>query len=525
MKVWILAVIATLVVSAQTDPIGWQAEEAESKGNIAVAWAMYAQAAALDPGNEKWAGKVLSLRAAALDKAKVAIGSGAEDLPELDPSIVRPITEDELAEVKRMLPPPQLRPNPGTHKFDVRGPARQVIEQTLHLCGIEAIFDSQYDVSQTVQLRLDEASCADAISALGLLSDSFLVAISEKLALVVRDTPEKRREQERFAAITIPLPEPVGVPEAQEAARGVQQLLEIQKFAVDSTRRLVLIRDRVSKVRLAEMLYHQLMTQRPEVVVEVEFLQVTKQRDMTFGVDLQTMTQIVNFGGLLNSTPQLTSMFRGFITFGGGLTLFGIGITDARMFATMTDSQTQLLQRAMVRTQDSRETTLHIGNRFPIITQQFVGEIPEDNERPIYRPPPTIQFEDLGFSMKLTPRIHGATEVTLKIDTEFRVLTGQSNNGIPVIANRQFTGEVRLREGEWAVAAGLTGHSSTRGFTGIIGLSEIPGLGYALRNNTRNRRNDEVLIVLKPQIVNTGAAYAVPRPLWVGTETRSLPPL
>jgi general secretion pathway protein D len=318
----------------------------------------------------------------------------------------------------------------------------------------------------------------------------------------------------------------VTVQEAQEAARNVQQLFEIQKFAIDSVRRLVLIRDKASKVRMASMIYQQLMTRRPEVFVEVEFLQVVKQRDTNFGIDLQTMTQIVNFGGLLNSTvpESITSAFRGFLTFGGGLTLFGIGVTDSRVFASMTDSQTRLVQNATLRSLDNQQATLHVGSRFPIMTQGYFGA-PVTGDEQVFRPPPTIQFEDLGLSLKITPRVHGTDEVTLNVESEFKVLTGQTSNGIPVISNRKFLGQVRLRAGEWAVAAGLMSRENTKGYTGIAGLSEIPLIGTALRNNNRSKMDTDVLLVLKPRILHPGPAFDMPPPLWVGTETKALPPI
>ncbi len=512
-------------VRAAEEPLGWQAEQAEKDGNIVRAWLLYSQAAALEPNNRKYAGKALSLRMAALDKSQIVVSRDPLTLPDLDPRIVQSIPDKEIAELRRLLPPVDLKPKPGRRAFDFAGPVRNVVEKTLEACGIGTVVDSGFDATQTIRLRLDDASCAEAIQGVELLGGIFLSPISETLALVVRETAEKRREQDRTAAISVPLPETYTVQEAQEAARSVQQTLEIQRLAVDPTRRIVVIRDRAWKVKAGALILTQLMTRRPEVVVDVEFMQIARQRDTRFGLDLQTMTQIVNFGGLWNSPIAAPGGFTAFLTFGGGLTLFGIGITDYRVFASMTDTRATILQRSTLRSLDNQAATLHVGDRFPIATQVYVGGEDLDPSVPLFRPPPQIQFEDLGLTLKITPRVHGAEDVTLNIESEFKVLTSQSSNGIPVISNRKYLGQVRLRSGEWAVAAGLTTRSLSQGYTGLVGLSQIPGAGIALRNNTRSRTENEVLIVLKPRVLHGGPAEYASAPIWVGTEGRPLPPL
>jgi general secretion pathway protein D len=505
------------------EPLGWQAEKAEKEGNLVRAWVLYTQASALEPKNRRYAAKAAGLRDAALERAQVVVQRAPLDLPALDAAIVRPLTEDELAEVKRLRPPAQLRPKPGRFRFESAGPVRAVAERILGACGIDAVFDPGFDDTRPVKIDLDPADCAEAIAALELLGGIFLVPIASRVALVVRDTPEKRREQDPVSAIAIPLPEPVTVQEAQEAGRSVQQIFEIQRFAIDAARRVAMMRDRAWKVRAAELVFLQLMTRRPEVYVDVELVQLASQRDSRYGLGLQAMTQLVNFGGLWNRAAAPPGGFNAFLTFGGGLTLFGFGITTATAFASMTDTQTTSVQSATVRSLDSQPAELLFGQRFPIQVQAYIGEGAGSPDA--FAPPPQIQFENLGLTLKITPRVHAGREVTLAVESDFKVLTGISLNGIPVIASRKYQGQVRLKEGEWAVGAGLTDVSDIRGRSGIAGVAEIPGLGVALRDNTRARASREYVLLLKPRVVNAGPLDAVTPPVWVGSETRPLPPI
>ncbi len=508
------------------DPLGWQAEEAERNGEVLRAWSLYTHAAAMEPKNSRWAGKALALRTTALDEAKIVYQDRGGEIP-LDPSLVRPITDDELKEVERLLPPPAVKPTPGRRSVDLRGTSRTLWEQAMKACGLEAVFDGDYNLTDDIRLRLDDADCPEIVRTLEMISKSFIAPISAKLVLVVRDTPEKRREQERTVAVTIPLPEPVAVQEAQEMAKGVQQLFEIQKFAVDSTRRMVLMRDRYSKIKPAQLLFVELLLHRPQVVIDVEFIEVNRQNSKNFGLNLQNMTQIVNFGTFMNNTPNIMAGLTAanFATFGGGATLFGMALTSASLFASMSTSNATVKLDSQIRSLDGQPATFHVGDRYPIITQGYFGEVPTQGDQRVYRPPPTIQFEDLGLTLKITPRVHNSDEVTLDVDSEFKVLTSQTVNGIPVISNRKYAGQVRLKNGEWAVCAGLISTTDSKGYTGIAGLSQIPAAGWALRANQLSKIHSQILLVLKPRIVNLGPAEYTTKDIWVGTETKPLPAL
>jgi general secretion pathway protein D len=127
--------------------------------------------------------------------------------------------------------------------------------------------------------------------------------------------------------------------------------------------------------------------------------------------------------------------------------------------------------------------------------------------------------------MKVTPRVNGAGEVTLGLEAEFKALTAQAFNDIPVIANRKLQSEVRLRQGEWAVIAGLMNASQARTISGLAGLSRVPLLGAVLSQNTRDNNDDQVLVVIKPALLSLPPSESATRLVPVGTEQRPRIPL
>jgi general secretion pathway protein D len=294
--------------------------------------------------------------------------------------------------------------------------------------------------------------------------------------------------------------------------------MEIPKFTVDTNRRLAILRDRVSKVRPAQAMFEQLIQRHPEVMIELEFLDASRSSSTDWGLRLPTSVPLVYFGGFMNSLPSIPSGFLQFLTFGGGKTLMGLGVTNAEIFATMTRSTATTLMKAQMRSSDGQAATFHIGDKFPIITSGYFGPI--EGEGTVYRPPPTFNFEDLGFVMKITPRIHGTDEVTLDVDASFKVLTGDSLNGIPVIASRTFKSVIRIRQGEMAVMAGLMTSQEARSITGIAGLMNLPILGPLLRENHNSKNSGENLILLRPHLLNIPPTELETRPIYTGTESR-----
>jgi general secretion pathway protein D len=147
------------------------------------------------------------------------------------------------------------------------------------------------------------------------------------------------------------------------------------------------------------------------------------------------------------------------------------------------------------------------------VTHEYIGNTSGGT---VFTPPPTINFEDLGLVLKITPRIHGMDEVSLDIDAEFKVLGATTGNGIPVIGSTKYESKVSVMTGEWAVLAGLMTASEARTITGIPIISYIP----LFKNNMITHDNGETVIVLKPHILSLPPTESRTWKAWTGSETR-----
>ncbi len=496
----------------------WRAQELENEGKITQAWLLYSQASFLDSRQTFAAGKATQLRAKALEGAILKPRDGAEaDEP------VQAITDGDLREIERLQPPPSLEPKPVKLTLDLRGDAKTIYTRILMHFGIDVIFDGEYDNPALRQIQLEDATFDEAIYIAGLTTGSFVNPIAPKLAMVVRDNDQKRRDQERNVAITLPMPTAISSPEAQELGRAIQQIFELQRVSIDTVRNMILIRDRWSKVKYAQLALEQMLQLRGQVELEVEFFEVNEQSNLSFGFSLPTASQLIPLVKRPFLTPATVNGYTAAATFGGGATLFGLGITSASLFASMTHAKTQSLYETQLRSLDGLAATVHIGDRYPIITQ--TTSFGNSSTTRSLATAPTVQFEDLGLTIKITPHLHAGGEVSLEVESEYKVLTGQTNNNIPVIANRKYTGTVRLKKGEWAVAAGLVTHNDSVNRSGLAGIAQIPIVGAALSTNGRDRRFGQTLLVIRPRIIGAPPEEKPARDIFTGPETKYLAPV
>jgi type II secretory pathway component GspD/PulD (secretin) len=367
---------------------------------------------------------------------------------------------------------------------------------------------------------MDQADYRAALRAAQAATGSFAVPLSDRLLFVAKDTQQKRNEHEPTVSVTVAIPNPVSVQEATELVRSVQQVMEIKKFGIDNTRRIVVMSDRISKVRPAQELFKELLHYKTEIVVDLEFIEVDRNDSLTVGLTLPNNLTM----GFFDPKIGLAQIAGRLVTIGGGMSLFGLAVPNAQFVAKMRESNGRTLLRARMRSTDGTAANFHVGDKYPILTGGYFGGVDTNNPN-AYRPPPQFTFEDLGIVVKVTPKAHGSEEVALNVEAEFKVLAGAAVNGIPIISNRKVTAQLTVKNGEWGAMAGMLSGGEARSISGIAGLAQIPGLGALLRQHTRDRDTRDVLILLRPVVISGTSDEILTREIWVGPEGRPNMPL
>jgi general secretion pathway protein D len=250
----------------------------------------------------------------------------------------------------------------------------------------------------------------------------------------------------------------------------------------------------------------------------MQFLEVSRNDMVTYGIDFPQVFSLNALTTAFNNLTSLPTGISGLLSFGAGKTLIGIGISNASLVARMSQSSGNLLLASVVRSVSGQKATLHVGERYPIVTAGYATTATVAAGS--YTPPPSFTFEDLGLNLTLTPFVHDSEEVSLDIDAEFKVLTGQSVNGLPVISNRAIKEDVRLKFGEWAVVAGLLNNQEGHTIAGLAGLARIPGLGPLTSTHEHDSSGDQVLVLLRPILLTLPPGDAGSRTFRTGPDQR-----
>jgi general secretion pathway protein D len=113
---------------------------------------------------------------------------------------------------------------------------------------------------------------------------------------------------------------------------------------------------------------------------------------------------------------------------------------------------------------------------------------------------PQVTYEDLGITLTATPAILRAGRINLKLNLKIEALAGGTVNGNPILANRLFTSDITLEEGESAMLVSYVSKTETAALTGLPGLSELPGFQAPTQGNTE-KDTSQLVVVVTPHVV------------------------
>ncbi|MGA2038302.1 MAG: hypothetical protein ABSH42_03415 [Bryobacteraceae bacterium] len=351
--------------------------DAEKKGQMAQAYLLYSEAAAMEPRNQTYWLRSQAVRSRAALEAKpvppVRVTTGDGNLDQAGPPL-EAATARDLADARKALPPSEMAGGDRIRDFDLSGDSKKVYTDVARAFGLDCVFDADYQPMPALHFRMDQVGYRDALHGLEFATGTFIAPLSSKLFLVSKDTLEKRRQNEPVVAVAIPLPDAGVQQEFTTLVDAVKLATGIEKLSVDSQTRTLVLRDRISRVLPAKALLEQLLYPRAQVMMELRLVEVSSSKTATYGVDFPTMFSLNTLTNWLGNQFTLPTNIRGLLSFGGGKTLIGMGIMDAAAVAQMSESSGKVLWASELRGEERQPTTLHVGNRYPVLTSGYFGE-------------------------------------------------------------------------------------------------------------------------------------------------------
>jgi general secretion pathway protein D len=563
----LLVVVAILpAIADKAKNIYEQGQDAEARQNYVGAFELYKQAYELKPKDLRYRASFERMRfkaAATIVHHGVILreqGKMQEALAEfqkaaqIDPSLFS--AQQEMKRTQQMIdeatnPPPQAAGPPHSLERKIKealGPVElapissvpitvkltedsKVIYQTIgQLAGINVLFDYDY-TSRRIKVELNGVTLEEALKITALESKTFWRPVTANTIFVAQDNPAKRKELEQSVLKTFYLSNLSAPTELQDVVNAIRAVLDVQRVQQLLSQNALVVRGTPDQIALAEKLVEDLDKARPEVIVDIAVLQISKDRSRTLGFSPPTSATVTLQSNINTTTTSTTGTTTGTTgtTSPTGLELntlgnlnatdFQVSIGSANLSAVMGDTDTKMLQNPQVRALDNQKATLKIGERVPIATGSFQPGIGGVGINPLVNT--QFQYLDVGVNIDVTPHVHADREVTLKITMEISSVVGQSSIGgisQPIIGSKKIEHEIRLRDGESSLVGGIFDDSQTRSLAGIPGLAQIPILKYFFGQTTQDKSQDETVFAITPHIIRGAMVSELnQRPIDIGT--------
>lgn len=381
---------------------------------------------------------------------------------------------------------------------------RNVFESLTRTANLNFVLDRDVRADTRVNLFLRDTSIDEAVRVLLQSQSLDMRRLNDTTYIVFPNTQQKTREYVPLEARTFFLSN-VEAKQAQALVRGVVKSRDI---FVDDRLNMLVIKDTPEAIRLAAQLIQSIDVPEPEVLLEVEILEINRARLTELGV---RFPQQISYGllGPLGSTGTGTGTTGtgGQAALGGVVT--GATLDQARAFtanpllvATLrgTDGTVNLLSNPRIRVRNRDKARVQLGEKVPVFTTNFTGAAGVGGAFSA-----SVSYLDVGLTLNVEPVIHLENEVGIKVQLEVSAITervdGPQGSTAFRIGTRNAQTSLRLRDGETQILAGLIRDEERRTAQRVPGVGDLPMVGRLFRSQADESSRTEIVLMITPRIV------------------------
>ncbi|MBE3125832.1 MAG: hypothetical protein IMZ54_04215 [Acidobacteria bacterium] len=445
-----------------------------------------------------------------------------------------PLNRAAADELRALIAPPPKAEKSGQEKLE--GPVRlkgsgealnlsfrnevslRSIFQTLgRVANVNFLYDDTFR-DTNLAIDLTGKDLQQAVNFLCVASKNFPRTIDEKTVIIVPDNVQKRMQYELNAIKTFYLSNIDASDVQMRLTQMVKTMYKVPSVQVDKNLNSVTIRDTPQAVALAEKLLRLWDKSVGEVVIDIEIMEVNRIRMNKLGIDLSKGILGIRFNPADGSmTDDGYFPIKGLNL--GDLANYQVTAPSAIVQFLGSDSDTKIIAQPKIRGLGGAKLEYVVGQKVPIVKGSF-GAIAAGglNTQPIIN----YDMENIGITIKMTPRIHLEGEVTLEIELTISSIAGEGIAGIPIIANREIKNTVRLKDGETNFLAGLLRDEERLIKGGIVGLKDLPLVGGLFSTSQKTIEQTDVILTITPHIIRSiQITDEDTKPFWVDPDNLS----
>jgi general secretion pathway protein D len=450
----------------------------------------------------------------------------------LEASAPRPEIEKLREQARRQGGEPILNPasrDPLSIRF-TNASIRDVLNFIGNATGINVTYDRDFQDRQ-ITLNLEGVTLEQALQQIMVANQLFYKVLNERTIIVAADTTQKRTQYEEQVIRTFFLSH-ADATEISQLLTGIVRVagVAIQPTIVaNKTSNTITVRATASVVQVVERMITSNDKPRAEVIVDVQILEVNRERAKQYGLSLSDYSIGGVFspevapgtGGAANAASGLGTPFNlNTISQGISTADFYLSVPAAVMRFLESDSNTKTLAKPQLRGAEGQKLTLNLGEDVPVPSTTFT---PIAGGGAATQPLTSFAYRTVGIIVEMTPRVTYEGEIILELSVESSaqgqgtVIAGQS---LPSFLSRKVVTKLRLRDGESNLLAGLLREDERRSLRGFPGVLRLPIVKQLFSANDEAIRSSDIVMLLTPRIIRTHELTATDlSPIYVGTQS------
>jgi general secretion pathway protein D len=362
-------------------------------------------------------------------------------------------------------------------------PLKMVFEVISRTAGLNFVFDKDVRTDQKTTIFLRNSTIEAAINVLLLTNQLEQRVLDGNSILIYPNTPAKQKDYQALMVKTFYLANS----DAKTVGATLKTILKTKDIVVDEKLNLVMIRDSLEAIRLADKLVALQDVPEPEVMLEVEILEVKRSRLQALGInwpDAIALRPLPLDGLTVKDLRNLNSSTIGAT----------VGPTTIR--ANQTDADVNLLANPRIRARNREKAKILIGDRVPNITSTITATGFSSE---------SVTYIDVGLKLDVEPTIYLDNEVAIKVTLEVSnivdKITTKTGTVAYQIGTRTATSVLRLKDGENQLLAGLISDEDRRNASKLPFLGDIPLLGRLFGSHSDEGIKTEIVLSITPRIL------------------------
>ncbi|TFW09518.1 general secretion pathway protein GspD [Oxalobacteraceae bacterium OM1] len=389
---------------------------------------------------------------------------------------------------------------------------RMVFDALSRTTGINFIFDRDVRGDQRTTINVKQTTLEDAVDVLLTVNQLEKKVLNATSVLIYPNTPAKLKEYQDLVVKAFYLSNT----DAKTVANLIKTVLKIKDVYVDEKYHMLVLRENLETLALAEKLIALQDLDEPEVMLEVEVLEINRNRLLNLGIQVTNQITVspLPTSGLPSTGTGTNQQYRLSDLKTLNADKLGVTLPSVTLSLQKTDGDANLLANPRLRVRDREKAKILIGDKVPVVTTTTTpnGFLSEN-----------IQYLDVGLKLDVEPEIHLRDEVSLKLALEVSSLVGvvktATGSQAYQIGTRNFSSSLRLKDGETQILAGLISDADRSDATRIPVIGDVPVLGRLFSSQKDDRQKTEIVMSITPHLIrNIQRKSVVAESFWSGTE-------